>query len=645
MRVCAPLSRMFATKSANGFLRCSLSEKTSFAPGTSVEEMVARFGLAEPTADGKRYQFYDASKKAAYKLPPSALGQEVRAELAAFNLAPELTEAVAREQMLSADRHLRLSEVPALEAIVDRMQESLRPEDLDRVRSGDLAPLAEQVRDPALRAAVAYELRNEETWARPARSGIGPIWRAASQERRISVSARADSSAIKPTNSKGHSAMLSNLETAWRYPLAVALGLVTGLYIGSMLATIYIIVAFRENLDTLSPLGLWFFRYPWADLEARPATLQGALIITGAVTIALTLVGLAGVHRGRLNQCDDAHFQTKRELKRNKMIGSLDQNGFIFGKLGSPKSDAPFVMAPPDRFPHAMMIAPTGRGKGVGFVIPNLLHFTGSGIILDVKGENFAKTSIHRQHGLKNAIWYFSPFDDERGSHRFNPLARIAALPSAERQYTALNSMADLFLIPEGESAQSFFNAGKRLFIASCLYAIEKRRPTVGYAGEIMAGGGDKKKTYTTIAEDTQIPIVSRTFLEMADVPEKTLGAYVSVIQGSGLELWNDPAVDRVTSASDFDFSTFRAKPQSLYIVVQPEHLKTLAPAGAVSIRGCHCFAAAQEPGPDEPHAVMFLMDEFDQLGRQPLVTVIDQDRPQFWGAVLHHLADDSRSG
>ena len=44
-----------------------------------------------------------------------------------------------------------------------------------------------------------------------------------------------------------------------------------------------------------------------------------ALIITGAVTVALTLVGLAGVHRGRLNQYDDAHFQSRRELKRNNM--------------------------------------------------------------------------------------------------------------------------------------------------------------------------------------------------------------------------------------------------------------------------------------------------------------------------------------
>jgi len=56
---------------------------------------------------------------------------------------------------------MRLSEVPALEAIVDRLHDTLKPEDLDRVRSGDLAPLNEQVRDPALRAAVAHELKNE----------------------------------------------------------------------------------------------------------------------------------------------------------------------------------------------------------------------------------------------------------------------------------------------------------------------------------------------------------------------------------------------------------------------------------------------------------------------------------------------------
>lgn len=126
------------------------------------------------------------------------------------------------------------------------------------------------------------------------------------------------------------------------------------------------------------------------------------------------------------------------------------------------------------------------------------MHFTGSALILDVKGENFAKTSIHRKHGAKNAIWYFSPFDEKR-VHRFNPLARIAALPSAESQFTALNTMADLFLIPEGESAQSFFNSRQAALHRLHLYAIEQGRPTLGYAAEIMAGGSSKVRSFTTI--------------------------------------------------------------------------------------------------------------------------------------------------
>jgi hypothetical protein len=126
--------------------------------------MVARFSLAE-RSEGQRASWIteqpNTMQKVFWMETERALGQEVRAEVAAFNLAPELTEAVARDQLLSADRHMKLSEVPALEAIVDRLHDTLKPEDLDRVRSGDLAPLNEQVRDPALRAAVAHELKNE----------------------------------------------------------------------------------------------------------------------------------------------------------------------------------------------------------------------------------------------------------------------------------------------------------------------------------------------------------------------------------------------------------------------------------------------------------------------------------------------------
>jgi hypothetical protein len=142
----------------------SIREDELRIAGTSVEEMVARFSLAE-RSEGQRASWIteqpNTMQKVFWMETERALGEEVRAEVAAFSLAPELTEAVARDQLLTADRHMKLSEVPALEAIVDRLHDTLKPEDLDRVRSGDLAPLNEQVRDPALRAAVAHELKNE----------------------------------------------------------------------------------------------------------------------------------------------------------------------------------------------------------------------------------------------------------------------------------------------------------------------------------------------------------------------------------------------------------------------------------------------------------------------------------------------------
>lgn len=429
--------------------------------------------------------------------------------------------------------------------------------------------------------------------------------------------------------------MIQSMDSVWRYPLALTVGVGAGFYIGAMLATIYVMFVFGENMNTVDYFNPWLLRYSQAQMSANPAILQTAWLITAVPTLMLGLTGITSAWRGGLTRYDDAHFQTRRELNRNRMIAPLSRNGFLFGKLTAPKRAGPFVSATPDRFPHAMMIAPTGRGKGVGFVLPNLLHFDGSAVILDVKGENFEKTSLHRQMHLGNKVWYFSPFDyvmpvgAEAGdktakpytrTHRFNPLARIAALPSHEQQYTAINTMADLFLIVESVNAQSFFQAGRSLFVASCLYAIERGKPTIGEALRIMSGGGSKKDAYREAAELTSNPTVAEVFLTMADETDKILDSYVSVIRGAGLELWLDPAVDRATGASDFDFASFRREAQSLYIVVQPEHLKTLAPLIRLLFADAIANLQRAAPKADEPHTVMFLMDEFDQLGKQPLV-------------------------
>lgn len=49
----------------------------------------------------------------------------------------------------------------------------------------------------------------------------------------------------------------------------------------------------------------------------------------------------------------------------------------------------------------AFIAAPTRSGKGVGIVIPNLLHYSDSVVVFDPKLENYIKTSHHRQNALK----------------------------------------------------------------------------------------------------------------------------------------------------------------------------------------------------------------------------------------------------
>lgn len=78
-----------------------------------------------------------------------------------YEIPRDVQEMVARDQLLQAERYHRLADVPAIEAIVDRLNETLSQDDLERVRAGDATALLEEVKDPAIRAAVASELRNE----------------------------------------------------------------------------------------------------------------------------------------------------------------------------------------------------------------------------------------------------------------------------------------------------------------------------------------------------------------------------------------------------------------------------------------------------------------------------------------------------
>src|SRR4029077_5897155 len=80
---------------------------------------------------------------------------------------------------------------------------------------------------------------------------------------------------------------------------------------------------------------------------------------------------------------------------------------------------------------HVLVIAPTGAGKGRSVIIPNLLHYDGPAIVVDVKGEAAFVTARHRRE-IGQEVVVLDPFgvlSTQTGS--LNPLDLLAATPGS----------------------------------------------------------------------------------------------------------------------------------------------------------------------------------------------------------------------
>ncbi|ETA53244.1 type IV secretory system conjugative DNA transfer family protein [Ponticoccus alexandrii] len=386
-----------------------------------------------------------------------------------------------------------------------------------------------------------------------------------------------------------------------------------GLAMGYVVATGF--VMFRYGLSpTRFDVTLLAREYRGLSQSAPKDFLWVNLILGGfglaSLMLSVTLLGDA------LTRFGTTHWQTRSEMKRNGFFAKPG-GGFLLGKLGSPKSKRPFLVS--KTFPHALIVAPTGRGKGVGFVIPNLLTYKGSAVVLDVKGENFRETSRFRA-SMGDKVFRFAPTDWDRPTHRYNPLARIAAMTNPDRQQMELKLTAKLFLQTDNEKLSGLLAGGIDLFVAAGLLAFERGVPTIGEIYRVTASGGDKQKEYLKRSQEVKNKSAKLIFERMASTNNDTLTSYLSLLMTSGLDTWDNRAIDAATATSDFSFRDIRRRPHAIYLVVESEMIRPLAPLIRLFVSDLIASLQAQEPGDDEPWPVMIMLDEFDRLGKMPIV-------------------------
>ncbi len=340
-----------------------------------------------------------------------------------------------------------------------------------------------------------------------------------------------------------------------------------------------------------------------------------AALVGGGLLLGLLVAGALGAEK--LTQFGTTAWQSRREIKRSGFLGR-PETGFILGKLGEPKSKAPFLVS--ETFPHALVVAPTGRGKGVGFVIPNLLAFAGSVVVLDVKGENFRETARRRQK-MKDTVIRFAPGDwSGTPSHRYNPLERIAKIKNQAQQMMELRLTASLFLQPDSPSTAGLLQGGIDLFVAAGMLAFQRGRPTLGEIYRSAVEGGDKQAAYTACGVEVAFQPAKLIFKNLASINDRTLTSYLSLLLTSGLDTWSNPAIDAITSVSDFSFQDIRRHPHAIYLEVAPEMIRPLAPLIRLFFSDLIASLQSRPPEEDERFRVLILLDEFDRLGRMPIV-------------------------
>uniref|UniRef100_UPI003C7D95A8 type IV secretory system conjugative DNA transfer family protein n=1 Tax=Primorskyibacter sp. S187A TaxID=3415130 RepID=UPI003C7D95A8 len=361
---------------------------------------------------------------------------------------------------------------------------------------------------------------------------------------------------------------------------------------------------------------LWLARNYLSLRQVRPDDFQLVNLIIGGTAFAGML--LSAVLSGTaLTKFGKTHWQRSGELKRNGFF-TAPGSGFILGKTTSPRRRGRYLSS--SVYPHVLCVAPTGRGKTTGFVIPNLLTFRGSAVVLDVKGENFEATARHRAADGDD-VYRFAPTDwNDRRSHRYNPLLRIAGLRDPNQQQMELQLLATLFLQTDNDRTSGLLKGGIDLFVAAGLLSFERKRPTLGEIYRITASGGDKRKEFMKRRDEVQNTAAKLIFERMASTNNDTLTSYISLLMTSGLDQWSNPAIDAATSTSDFDFRTIRKKPFSVYLVVAPNMVRPMAALIRLFFSDLIASLQDREPGPDEPWPVMIMLDEFNRLGKMPIV-------------------------
>lgn len=267
---------------------------------------------------------------------------------------------------------------------------------------------------------------------------------------------------------------------------------------------------------------------------------------------------------------------------------------------------------------HLITFAPTGSGKGVSAVLPNLLDYEGPVVCIDPKGENAAITARRRRE-MGQDVHLLDPWHlVTKNPASFNPLQW---LDEKDPHFTDDAMMlADTLVMNDRQDhwqlEATALIAGVVMYVAA--HEPDSRRNLLR-VNHLLALPQDKFGDLLTAMMESHIPAIKRCAAKFKGKAPNEASGVLSSAQ-SHLHFLESDSIGKVLEKSSFDLRDLKneEKKMSIFLVLPAEKLASHSRWLRLMI-SLTLAALVREKRPMKK-PVLFLLDEFAALGQLKMV-------------------------
>lgn len=292
---------------------------------------------------------------------------------------------------------------------------------------------------------------------------------------------------------------------------------------------------------------------------------------------------------------------------------------------------------------HLLTVAPTRAGKGVSTIIPNLLTYEGSALVVDPKGENAIITLKARSEHIGQYVYVVDPW--RVSTYHFDGLEPATINPmdwlvvgSPDIGENAM-LLADALIVPS-KRGESFFDEEAKALIAGIILhvATDPKQPerNLGRVRDLLTFDGEDWKLLLQQMKDSPEPGVVKTASRTLQKDPRTLANVLATAQAH-THFLDSPRIRESLAWSSFSFEFLKQHKVTIFLVLPADRLTTFNRWLRLLIQQAITVTARDlTQKPEKP--ILFLLDELPSLG--PL-TMVEQAYGlmagygmQLWGIV-----------